>query len=153
MNHVPFSKIELHQELVNQISEKLKLVSDSIRQLKDSSAEDTKSSAGDKYETGREMIRQEMDKAEKMSLEYNSQLEVLSSLRPDESAELIQRGSLVLTDRIPLYISVGFGKVNISGQEVFVISSQAPLARLMMGKTAGKVISLNGVTYHIKAVQ
>lgn len=153
MNELSFSKEQVHKVLVETIEDKLKLIEDSIDQLKLSAAEDTKSSAGDKYETGREMVRQEIDKAEQMRGEYKKQLDQLAGIKPEEVLSRVQPGSLIITDRLPLYVAVSFGKVTINGQDVFVISAQAPLARILMGKQAGDQVQFNGAKYLISAVQ
>ncbi|WP_186757579.1 hypothetical protein [Echinicola salinicaeni] len=153
MSEFSISKQLVHENLIGLIREKLALVQDNISQLKQSAAEDTKSSAGDKYETGREMVRQEIDKAEKMQGEYLKQLEQLSGINPGSEFDTIQSGSLIITDRMAMYVAVSFGKVTISGQDVFVVSPQAPLARILLGKKAGDQVLFNAVKYQILAVQ
>jgi len=152
MSNTPIIKTELHAKVASVLEEKLQLIQDSIEKLKSSAAEDTKSSAGDKYETGREMIRQEIDKAEKMKSEYATQQEVLKSIKADEPHQAVGQGSLVQTDKMWLYVAVSLGKINLKGQDVFVISSQAPLARMIMGKVSGDQIAFNGVSYRVLAV-
>ncbi|GAB3656905.1 hypothetical protein GCM10028791_29090 [Echinicola sediminis] len=146
------SKAALHGAIKAIIEEKYQLVRDSIEKLKASAAEDTKSSAGDKYETGREMIRQEIDKAENMKREYATQLEQLSSIRPEEPYSQVSPGSLVETDRMWIYIAVSLGKIKVEEQEVFVVSPQAPLARIMMGKVAGDKVTFNGANYMLQGI-
>ncbi|UCS95310.1 GreA/GreB family elongation factor [Echinicola marina] len=153
MSEDKISKQLVHETLAEQIKDKLALIKDSIAQLKQSAAEDTKSSAGDKYETGREMVRQELDKAEKMQGEYLKQLKQLGGIKPEGFFEIVQPGSLLITDRVTLYIAVSFGKVTIHGQDIFVISPQAPLARVLLGKKAGDQVLFNGVKYQVSAVQ
>ncbi|GGF19296.1 hypothetical protein [Echinicola rosea] len=146
------TKKEVYQELYRLLLEKQKEIVESIGQLKQSAAEDTKSSAGDKYETGREMVRQEIDKAELMHREYRVQMDRLKSIDPSEKHEKVKIGSLVATDRAAMFIAVGFGKIEVNGQVVFVISPQAPLARLMMDKTTGESFTFNGAAQQLVQV-
>lgn len=147
------AKSDLHVKLVELLQTKVKLISDQMAHLKEAVSEDTKSSAGDKYETGREMVRQEMDKAEKMLADYRQQLEVLQSLSPEDVYDKVQRGSVVRTSRMTFYLAVSFGKMEFEEQqEVFVMSVLAPLAQQLLGKRSGDQVTFNGVAYDIKAV-
>ncbi|AGA78250.1 hypothetical protein [Echinicola vietnamensis] len=138
------TKKEVYSALHALLQEKQKAIEANIDQLKQSAAEDTKSSAGDKYETGREMVRQEIDKAVMMQQEYQVQMDQLNGIDPEERHEKVRVGSFVVTDRAAMFIAVGFGKIEVNGQVVFVISPQAPLARLMMNKAAGASLTFNG---------
>ncbi|QDH79255.1 hypothetical protein FKX85_09510 [Echinicola soli] len=146
------TKKEVYQVLHTLLAEKQKEIVSSIEQLKQSAAEDTKSSAGDKYETGREMVRQEINKAELMHSEYCVQMDLLRSIDPNEEHEKVRPGSLVSTDRAVMFIAIGFGKIEVNGQVVFVISPQAPLARLMMDKATGESLTFNGATQQLVQV-
>lgn len=146
------NKPAIHNALQNQLEAKKQQLERHLEDLKAAAASDTKSSAGDKYETSREMIRQEMDKAMAMLSEYELQLEKVKALNPIEVYHSVQPGSLVHTDKASFYISVGFGKLMENGQAVFVISPQAPLARLLLGKQAGEMAEFNGMTYAIHTV-
>ncbi|AWW31443.1 hypothetical protein DN752_15665 [Echinicola strongylocentroti] len=146
------TKEEVYKELHALLLGKQKEIVESIALLKQSAAEDTKSSAGDKYETGREMVRQEIDKAELMYGEYRVQMDQLKSIDPREKHAKVKSGSLVFTDRTVMLIAIGFGKIEVNGQVVFVISPQAPLARLMMDKTPGESLTFNGLTQQLVQV-
>lgn len=151
MNTILTKKV-LHEVLEGRLKEKLVLISEQIAYLKESISQDTKSSAGDKYETGREMMRQEIDKAEHLQQDYQQQLEILNSLNPESRHEQVQKGSMVLTSNVVFYLAVGFGKMEMGDQPIFVMSLQAPLARQMMGKGVGDRVAFNGVDYLINAV-
>ncbi len=148
----PIPKQELHDSLVGLIRTKIKLISDQLAHLKEAVSEDTKSSAGDKYETGREMVRQEMDKSENMLADYRQQLEVLQLISPLDVHHKIQKGTLVYTSKMIFYLAGSFGKMDFDGQEVFVMSVKAPLAQQLLGKKQGDEVVFNRNTYEIKAI-
>ena len=41
-------------------------------------------------------------------------------------------------------MSIALGKLNIEGEDIFIISPISPLGQLMLDKKAGKKVKLNG---------
>ena len=74
-----------------------------------SANEETKSSAGDKYETTREMIQQEIEKHSSSLAEAVKQKQFLQQITTGKRYEKIQPGSLVITDKNNFYIAISAG--------------------------------------------
>jgi transcription elongation GreA/GreB family factor len=115
---------------------------------KESRDSDTKSSAGDKFETGREMMQREMDK---LSAQVDNTLNSIAKL--DRIADLpassiISEGSLVETDQETYYVSIGYGKLDT----VFAISIESPLGLELKGKRVGDRIEMRGRNITIKHI-
>ncbi|GGZ28828.1 hypothetical protein GCM10007049_22340 [Echinicola pacifica] len=146
------TKQALISEVRDYLNSKKAELEASLVELKQSAASDTKSSAGDKYETGREMVRQEMDKATNVLAEYNKQSQILSGIDPNSVHEKVQVGSLVITDKAFLFIAAAIGQLKINGQVVFVISPHAPLAQSMLGKSLGDRINFGQISHKITAL-
>ncbi|TXB62222.1 GreA/GreB family elongation factor [Phaeodactylibacter luteus] len=104
---------------------------------------ETKSSAGDKYETGRAMMQMEEDKIMSQLDQARLQLQQLKAL-PDYSGPNIRSGSLVRTQHRRYFLSASLGKVLLEGEPVYCISTQAPLAQQLLGKSAGDKVAFNG---------
>jgi transcription elongation GreA/GreB family factor len=135
------SKVEIHQTI-------LKLLADSILQAKrdyelakDSRDSDTKSSAGDKFETGREMMQREMDKISASIDQYKNQVSLLSKINLTRSYPVVDLGSLITTDQGHYFVSIGLGKVEISDESIMVISLESPMGQLLKGKRTGDTFS------------
>ncbi|MDN3669680.1 hypothetical protein QWY93_10125 [Echinicola jeungdonensis] len=152
MTTIPLPKYKIHQALVHLIQEKIEEAQLQINHLKNAAAEDTKSSAGDKYETGREMVQQEITKTEKLLQDYKTQREMVKSLPLKNNSETVRKGCVVHTQKLIFYVSVSFGKFLVEGQEIFAMSEKAPLTQKMMGKSSGDQISFNGMEYKLEAV-
>ena len=105
---------------------------------------DTKSSAGDKYETGREMMKQEQDKLQAQLEVINRNLAVLQNINTHEEYNSVQFGALVTTSEGKYLISVSYGKLHIEEKEVVLISAISPLAQLMIDKKVGDKFDWNG---------
>ncbi len=119
-----------------------------LEDLSSSMAGETKSSAGDKFETSRAMMQADQERYKAIVITakgLRQQLSVLSL----ETSDLIREGSLVLTSQGKYFIAVGLGKVELS-EIIYVISNASPIGRLLMGKSAGESIVFNGRTIEIQ---
>src|SRR4051812_47360042 len=101
---------------------------DMLEDLSDGLANDTKSSAGDKYETSRAMSQQEIDKVSVQLQEVKRQLALLPLLETKAPTTAIENGSLVATDHALFYIGLPLGQLEIGSKLLFCISPTAPVA-------------------------
>jgi hypothetical protein len=138
-------------ECKNILLKKLEIIAQELKHLSQAIAEDTKSSAGDKYETSREMANLEKGKLQSQSSGFNKSLSVLNSL-PLSASKKIGHGSLIQTEKAWIYIAVSLGQVFISEKEVLVISPAAPLAQLMSGRGKEDSINFRDNNYQIVSI-
>lgn len=113
---------------------------------------DTKSSMGDKYETGREMLQQEINNLQVQLNEVLKQQDFLKTIlvKPSDKAE---KGAIVKTEKGLFFISVSLGEVTFENQKIICISPESPLAKAMNGKQKGEVFSLNNMSQKIIDIQ
>jgi transcription elongation GreA/GreB family factor len=123
-----------------------------VRSLKDDLLSETKSSVGDKFETGRAMLQQEQKKADEQLYNAKELLATLQAINADSTLPVINTGSLVTTDQGNYYIAAAMGKLIVDDKPVYVISLASPLGQVLKGKKAGDSISLNGRAIQIKDV-
>lgn len=134
-------------------SEKVKALEDELVSMRKAVQTESKSTAGDKHETGRAMIHLEQEKLHQQLAEAQQLLAELAQINPEHNFSTIQKGALIKTDRTTFYMAVGLGKITIDGKDVFVISSQSPIGKQMLGKRAGENFNMNGTEYAIISVQ
>lgn len=138
----------MKEEIIEKCRQELKAkklnISKEIEAVKDSMGSDTKSSAGDKYETGREMMNQERDKLQSQLGVIDRQLESLNQIKLNKRFEKIDFGAVVKTSRAHYFISISYGKISIQDKDYFMISAVTPLAQLMIGKKPGDKLNWNG---------
>jgi transcription elongation GreA/GreB family factor len=142
------TKSEIHLKLRSQLEKSVEEDRKEYALAKESRDSDTKSSAGDKFETGREMMQREMDK---LSAQVDNTLNSIAKL--DRIADLptssiISEGSLVETDQETYYVSIGYGKLDT----VFAISIESPLGLELKGKRVGDRIEMRGRNITIKHI-
>lgn len=123
-----------------------------MQQARQASNDDTKSSAGDKYETTREMMQQEMDRNSKLLYEAGQQKIALQQLEHVAAAKEAKNGSLVLTSAGNFYISISAGELKVGDQTFIAVSQASPIGRLFIGKQIGEELNFNGKSYLIKEI-
>jgi len=114
--------------------------------------DDTKSSAGDKYETGRAMMQQEKDRNTIQLNEANKLMVALTGIGTKGKPATAEPGSLVITNNGKFYIAISAGSLVIDGETYFAISAASPIGLKFKGLKAGNEFTLNGKLYKIEAV-
>ncbi|MFK5877940.1 MAG: 3-oxoacyl-ACP synthase [Flavobacteriaceae bacterium] len=137
------------QEFVNQ---KLETIQKTILSNKEALNSETKSSAGDKHETGRAMLQLEMEKAGQQLKVVQQMQEKISRIDVSSKNSIGCLGSLITTNSHNYYLAVSIGKVTIDSKDYFVISSSSPIGKLLLGKTENEEIQFNGKQYIIDAI-
>lgn len=133
------------------VNDKLKALENELVLLAKDIAEDTKSSAGDKFETGREMTNIEREKISAQVSEYKKSINLLANIRPGER-ESIVHGTLIETNKNWIFLAISIGPVKVGDQTVLVISALAPLGEAFMNKKVKSTVKFNGIEYAIKAI-
>lgn len=137
-------KQSLHSLCLEQVNNRLKEAENAIGELQAAMANETKSSAGDKYETAREMLQQEMNLYLGRKADAKTQLTQLQSLTPEQTNPIVAPGALVYTDNAIYYLAVNAGNFIIGGKKIFCISPASPIALQLKGKKAGDEFTFNG---------
>lgn len=141
---MPLSKKNIHQSCLETIFQKIEVLKKNIADAQQAAAEDTKSSAGDKFETSREMMKQEINKASQQLVIYEKMKSMLTKLNPEAQAVKIGLGSLVHTSEGWYYFSVSIGKVDAGKEKAYVLSLASPLGREALSKMKGDIIDFRG---------
>jgi len=145
-------KQQLHALCLAYIEERIKGANQAIQFAQASANEETKSSAGDKYETGRAMAQLEIEKNSKQLAESQRLKQTLLQLDPTKSNETIQAGSLVVTNQGRFFISIPAGLFALEGETYFAISASSPMAQRLLGLNAGDQFSFNKREFVVQKV-
>ena len=104
---------------------------------------ETKSSAGDKHETGRAMIQIEREKLGNQLLLLEKEFQKLRSLKNHYITGIVSLGSVVRTDKENFYIALAAGPCDIEIHTYYCISPTSPIGKLLLGKKAKEHINFN----------
>ena len=146
------NKEALIDTAISVLNEKLLNIQTELNGLDRSLKNETKSSAGDKFETSREMIQQEREKLYNLQLNTKHMLDLLSSTK-GKTPTVVESGALVETDKACLHISIPLGKISLGELTVFFISPSSPLAQAMLNKKVNDAVVFNGVEHKIISIR
>ena len=141
-------KSEIHANLRSILEKTLDEARREYVLAKESRDSDTKSSAGDKFETGREMMQREMDKLSALVDNTLNSIAKLDRIADLPVSAIISEGSLVETEQDTYYISIGYGKL----EAVYAISIESPLGIELKGKKVGDRVEMRGRIITIKSI-
>jgi transcription elongation GreA/GreB family factor len=119
------------------LSKRRLVIENLISEIEISLQSETKSSAGDKHETGRAMLQLEREKLGKQLAENDILKEVISKIDITKSNSLVGLGSLVYTTEACYFIAIGVGEVVIDNQKFYIVSTKAPISQALLGKRIG----------------
>jgi transcription elongation GreA/GreB family factor len=146
-------KSALHAACLASLRERLALAQAGVQAAQESANSETKSSAGDKYETGREMASQERERQAAQLHETQQLLGALQKLSPELAADTVRLGAAVATSLGLFYVSVAAGRLRTAeGVEFVAVSATAPLVQALAGRRAGEHTAFNGKQIRIEAV-
>ena len=120
-----------------------------IAEVKLALTSESKSTAGDKHETGRAMLQLEREKLGQQLLEAEKMQQLLSRVPLKTNTDKVALGSLVYTDEASYYIAISAGQFNKQGTSTFCISANTPIAKLLLGKSVNDTFEFNGNTSKI----
>ncbi|MCE4565357.1 GreA/GreB family elongation factor [Maribellus sp. CM-23] len=141
------------EELNKIIREKTDLLEQTIKAAKESRDNETKSSVGDKYETGRAMVQMELEKSQAQLAQTENLKTSLSRIDPNSRFTSIEFGSLVVTSQGTYFFSIAHGKIVLDKEVIFCLSPVSPVGKLLAGKKAGDEVQFQGKEIKIIRVE
>ncbi len=148
--------LEIKQQLIticeSKINEQLNTLQNRLDLIEEARNSETKSSVGDKHNTGRAMMQLEEENINHQIaqvLETKRQLSAIPSL---QKAEQVQVGSLIICSNATYFIAVGMGKVILKDERYFCISKDAPIGQILIGKKEKETITFNNKTWTIQSI-
>lgn len=145
-------KSELYAHCLDYVEKRIAVIEKTMQEAQASANNETKSSAGDKYETTRSMMQLDKAMNTKQLLSANKLKEDLLKIDISKQHLSAQVGSLVMTDQANYFIAIGTGKITLEGKDYFAISLTSPIGALLMHKKVGEEIIFNKQKIVIQAI-
>ncbi|HTI11412.1 MAG TPA: hypothetical protein VL832_22720 [Puia sp.] len=136
-------KNRLKQFGLSLIGQRIAAAKEAIEQVQQAANQEEKSSAGDKYETGRAMGHLQKDMLARQSAEQTKELANLHAISIETLYPTPAAGAFVSCQGLSFFIAAGLGRQVVDGQTVYFLSPQAPLARALENKKAGDLLAFN----------
>ncbi len=135
------------------VQQRIGVAEEAIRMAQLAANEESKSSMGDKYETGRAMAQLEIEKNTAQLLEAKKMQQALHLLPWETLGKHVRNGSLVITDKAHYFLSIGAGKLPVEGVFYFAVSLSSPIGNKLLGLSVGDSIDFNGQKTTILEIQ
>ena len=145
-------KTQLYNACETHIKKKEATIEKIMRSNKNALLSETKSSAGDKHETGRAMLQLEMEKAGQQLSVVHQMKETLAKVNLASNTKLVHLGSLVITPKAKYFLSISVGQIKIGDSIYFAVSPSSPIGKILLGKQEGDILKFNGNTITIVAI-
>ena len=140
----PF-KSAVYQTAISQLKQKEALLAEERKNIIESILEEEKNSAGDKYETSRENMTQDLNSLEKQIKKSKLDLDELYRLQSiKDTPPTVQEGALVQLGSDWFLLAVSVGQVKVDDKQVFLLSKNSPLGELLLGKKKNEAIQFRG---------
>ena len=145
-------KRALYKACLNLVAQRADTVNEIMAANQKALESETKSSAGDKHETGRAMLQLEMEKASQQLASINEMREVLSRMNTSDHSVTAKAGSLIYTSIGNYFLAIGLGAVNIGPEQFYVVSLASPIGAVLKGKKEGESVIFNGTRILIEQI-
>lgn len=145
-------KEKLYQLCLSFIAQRIQTAETALEQAREASNDDTKSSAGDKFETTREMMQQDISRNKRLLMDAQQNLQLLNSIKDTPLNDKVRNGNLVYTSEGIFYLSISAGQLKLEGETIFAVSAASPIGNLLIGKEKGASFDFNGKHYLIKEI-
>ncbi|MGE0562826.1 MAG: 3-oxoacyl-ACP synthase [Flavobacteriales bacterium] len=145
-------KLKVFQQCLAVVESNISAIKLALKEAQDAANNETKSTAGDKHETGRAMAQLE---TEKLSAQLNEALKMgqaINQLNPKQQTEQVLLGSLVTTNKGNFYVAISLGKIEVEGKACYIISPVSPIGKILLTKKEKDSFSLNGTHYVIEKI-
>lgn len=146
-------KQKAHQHFLQMLNDKIRLLQEDLADLKESGANETKSTAGDKHETALAMLQLEQANKRVQLERVIAQKIVMEKINPTIGAAMIVSGSLIKTDKGYLFMSVALGRAVVDEITITALSPQSPLGSQLMGLKAGNTAVFNHTNYYMESIE
>lgn len=144
-------KAKVYQTAITQLKDKEILLSTERKNIIESILEEEKNSAGDKYETSRETMTQDLNTLEAQIRQGKYDLEELYRLQTiKETPPSVQEGALIKLGVDWFLIAVSIGQVKVEDSKVFLMSKNSPLGELLIGKKKKDQVNFRGKMHLIE---
>ncbi len=136
-------KTQLLGHCLDYVNLRISTATQSMNNAQAAANEEGKSSAGDKYETGRAMMQIERDKAAQQLEEALKLKKVLDGLDALIISKAVRLGSVVKTTNYNFYLSISAGKFLIGKEEYIAVSPISPIGKLLLNLKEGDQFVFN----------
>ena len=144
------------EKTVSVSSEKLKtqinFIQTQLGELKEANTNETKSTAGDKHETGRAMLQLDREKLGQQLAGIQKLKQELLKVNIETVSKKVFLGSVVYTSQHNYFIAISAGELSYKSEKFYAISFLTPIAKVLLTKEVGDHIEFGNSTFAITKI-
>lgn len=148
MNHRVVDKKDLRNFVLQMISDKIEKLENFIEFTVEASRDIKKTP---KYDSIREEAQEEIYQLQKQLATFYAMQRAMARVVNTEF-EIVNLGSLVITNKARFYISVSLGEFFFEGDRFYAVSKESPIAQEMLGLSVGDEFVLNKIHQRIEEI-
>lgn len=145
-------KDQLKQYCHALIEQRIAAAKAAIANAQQAANSEEKSSAGDKYETGRAMGHLEKDMYARQLAENIKELAGLDAVNSHIICDHFSSGAFIQCGDVSFFVAAGLGKQTVNGQVIFFLSPHAPLSKTLQHRKKGDKFLFNGQPTEITGI-
>lgn len=146
-------KRQLYDQCQAYIDRSIHTIQQALDNALNAAREETKSSVGDKYETGRAMMQIEAEKNASQLTNLQKMAQVIRGIDPEKHTSQIALGSVTITSLGSFYISISAGLLVVDNKSYFAVSPASPIGSKLMGLSAGDAFEHDKKPHTVASVQ
>jgi transcription elongation GreA/GreB family factor len=143
----------LYKKCEEFLKNRFNVIQKTIDDIQNSLQSETKSSAGDKHETGRAMLQLEREKAGNQMAEIQKLKETLHRISIETKTQKVALGSVIFTSISNYFIAISAGEIEVENSNFYAISASTPIAKLLLSKQTGDTIKFRDIAFTITEIQ
>ena len=130
-------KERILEKIIVLLDQRIQAARLAIASAKESRDSETKSSVGDKYETGRTLMQMEVEKNRVLLNKTELLKAELLKIDPVKKCKKVEFGSLIITSENNFFISSAIGKIEYEDKDYYCISLASPIGKQLQNKVVG----------------
>jgi transcription elongation GreA/GreB family factor len=139
--HTPAARLQykaiLHTHCVSILQLRIDETRAAMDDAQESANSEDKSSAGDKYETGRAMSQIARDKFAAQLAELMQEMRLLQSIDVSHIYDRVTNGAVIACGSSIFFIAIGLGAIPYEDLRIAILSPRSPFATAMRDKKLG----------------
>ena len=145
-------KQKVYGQYLQSLNDKIRLLRTALDDLKESSSNETKSTAGDKHETALAMLQIEQKNVSQQLKESVDQKVLFERINPNIIKPEAGTGSLLKTSGGYFFLSIALGKIVVDGITIIAISARSPLGQKLIGLKVNDTAEIKGTRYVVENI-
>ena len=103
----------------------------------------------DRYDSFRTQVLRKRDLFAEQYQKTMDEIDLIKKIDPEKKSEKVEFGSIVITNKQKLFVSISLGKIVLENEEYYAISTQVPIYNAIKSKKAGEKFEFNGNRFEI----